>query len=276
MPQPQPRTENESIGKSLMARWSALTKPAARPEPEEHPGSSSRTILILSTVLVPEAAILCVLVCRHYVTLLKEVTALQTANASLVRKVRKAHTPLRDKRGGPLTEQAVAVAVVRASLEEAGAHLGDPHGKVDDLGQNVAAKTKKSGNLQCYHLGPLYARGSISHTLLKKHSHRGLTVAMNAPTDANDSAGEVASGNPSHSTQMKRCSTSAQSFVHVASDIVCHIELISLERTLFRLHAERYGHVHPEILPSARTRAWKERDMAIVFVPWNHPLLPTT
>ncbi|TBU21636.1 hypothetical protein BD311DRAFT_604795, partial [Dichomitus squalens] len=61
-------------------------------------------------------------------------------------------------------------------------------------------------------------------------------------------------------------STSAQNCIHVAFGIVCLTELIFFERTLFCMHAERYGHVHP--------RASQERDMAITFVPWNHLLLP--
>ena len=70
--------------------------------------------------------------------------------------------------------------------------------------------------------------------------------------------------------------TSAQIFIHVAFGIVCLAELIFLERTVFRLRAERYAHVHPgEVLPSARRRDVQEREMAIAFAPWNRPPLPT-
>ncbi|TBU49555.1 hypothetical protein BD309DRAFT_947120 [Dichomitus squalens] len=146
------RTEDESIG-----------EPAARPEPEEHPRSSFRTILIFSAVLVPVAAVPYVLVRRHYVTLLKEVAALQTASASLAREVRKAvadlskersdlsrgvlrtldgHTRRFDTSAEALAEQAAALLAVRVSLEEANTHLGDLHGKVNDFGRNVAVETK--------------------------------------------------------------------------------------------------------------------------------------
>ncbi|RPD62696.1 hypothetical protein L226DRAFT_568588 [Lentinus tigrinus ALCF2SS1-7] len=67
--------------------------------------------------------------------------------------------------------------------------------------------------------------------------------------------------------------TSAQIFVHVAFAIVSLAEGVFLERSVFRLRAERYAHVHPgEILPSAR-RA--EQEVAMGFAPWNRPPLPT-
>ena len=67
--------------------------------------------------------------------------------------------------------------------------------------------------------------------------------------------------------------TSAQIFVHVAFAIVSLAEGIFIERSIFRLRAERYAYVHPgEILPSAR-RA--QQEMAIGLAPWNRPPLPT-
>ncbi|KAI1794914.1 hypothetical protein LXA43DRAFT_970988 [Ganoderma leucocontextum] len=70
--------------------------------------------------------------------------------------------------------------------------------------------------------------------------------------------------------------TSAQIFVHVAFGIVALGEIIFLERTIFRLRAERYAYVHPgEILPRSRPRASEEREMGIAFAPWNRPPLPT-
>ncbi len=68
-------------------------------------------------------------------------------------------------------------------------------------------------------------------------------------------------------------STSAQIFVHVAFAIVSLAEGIFVERSVFRLRAERYAHVHPgEILPSAR-RA--EQEVTMGLAPWNRPPLPT-
>ncbi|TBU61945.1 hypothetical protein BD310DRAFT_920208 [Dichomitus squalens] len=104
-----------------------------------------------------------------------------------------------------------------------------------------------------------------------------LTVQWMHKTGSSSSSGSSDSDGSGDSTQTNVfSSTSAQIFIHVAFGIVCLAELIFLERTLFRLRAERYGHVHPgEILPSARTRASQERDMAIAFAPWNRPPLPT-
>lgn len=68
--------------------------------------------------------------------------------------------------------------------------------------------------------------------------------------------------------------TSAQIFVHVAFGIVSLAELIFLERSLFRLRAERYAYVHPgEILPRSGRRPSQEATIA--FAPWNRPPLPT-
>ena len=70
--------------------------------------------------------------------------------------------------------------------------------------------------------------------------------------------------------------TSAQIFVHVAFGIVALAEIIFLERTIFRLRAERYAYVNPGgILPRSRPRVSEEREMAIAFAPWNRPPLPT-
>lgn len=63
-------------------------------------------------------------------------------------------------------------------------------------------------------------------------------------------------------------------FVHAAFIIAVIGELVFLERTIFRLRAERYAHVHPgEILPSARRRAGGR--MGVGLVPWNRIDLPT-
>ncbi len=78
------------------------------------------------------------------------------------------------------------------------------------------------------------------------------------------------------STQAVLSTTSAQIFVHVAFGIVALAEIIFLERTIFRLRAERYAYVHPgAILPRSRARTSEEREMGIAFAPWNRPSLPT-
>ncbi|KAI0669271.1 hypothetical protein C8Q78DRAFT_955131, partial [Trametes maxima] len=70
---------------------------------------------------------------------------------------------------------------------------------------------------------------------------------------------------------------SSQIFVHVAFGITSLAELIFIERSIFRLRAERYAHVHPgEILPRSRARPSQEGGMpGMAFAPWNRPPLPT-
>ncbi|KZT09225.1 uncharacterized protein LAESUDRAFT_756867 [Laetiporus sulphureus 93-53] len=67
---------------------------------------------------------------------------------------------------------------------------------------------------------------------------------------------------------------SALIFVYVAFAIMTLVQIIILERTVFRLRAERYAHMHPgEILPTSQRRAPAHTGMALV--PWNRPSLPT-
>ncbi|KAJ7126874.1 hypothetical protein C8R44DRAFT_616794 [Mycena epipterygia] len=63
-------------------------------------------------------------------------------------------------------------------------------------------------------------------------------------------------------------------FIHVLFGVVTLVQLLFIERRIFRLRAERYSYVHPgEILPSARTRAMGDPSMG--FAPWSRPPLPT-
>ncbi|KAJ7170845.1 hypothetical protein C8R43DRAFT_1094521 [Mycena crocata] len=63
-------------------------------------------------------------------------------------------------------------------------------------------------------------------------------------------------------------------FIHVVFGVATLVQLLFVERRIFRLRAERYSFVHPgEILPSARTRAMGDPSMG--FSPWNRPPLPT-
>ncbi|PIL22791.1 hypothetical protein GSI_15486 [Ganoderma sinense ZZ0214-1] len=100
-----------------------------------------------------------------------------------------------------------------------------------------------------------------------------LTIQRMQQSMASAASSDSGNGN----TQVMLSTTSAQIFVHVAFGIVALAEIIFLERTIFRLRAERYAYVHPgAILPrSARTRALEEREMGIAFAPWNRPPLPT-
>jgi len=63
-------------------------------------------------------------------------------------------------------------------------------------------------------------------------------------------------------------------FVHVVFGVATLVQLLFIERRIFRLRAERYSYVHPgEILPSARRREMGDPSMG--FSPWNRPPLPT-
>ena len=100
-----------------------------------------------------------------------------------------------------------------------------------------------------------------------------LTIQRMQRSMASSSA---SSGSGDGNTQVVLSTTSAQIFVHVAFGLVALAEIIFLERTIFRLRAERYAYIHPgEILPRSRARVSEEREMAIGFAPWNRPPLPT-
>jgi hypothetical protein len=65
-------------------------------------------------------------------------------------------------------------------------------------------------------------------------------------------------------------------FIHVAFTILVLLLLIFVERTIFRMRAERYAHLHPgEILPSHRHCTDPSRSNGMSFAPWNRPPLPT-
>ncbi|KAJ7104038.1 hypothetical protein B0H15DRAFT_808192 [Mycena belliarum] len=63
-------------------------------------------------------------------------------------------------------------------------------------------------------------------------------------------------------------------FIHVVFGVATLVQLLFVERRVFRLRAERYSFLHPgEILPSAHRRAMG--DPSIGLSPWNRPPLPT-
>lgn len=64
-------------------------------------------------------------------------------------------------------------------------------------------------------------------------------------------------------------------FLHIVFAISILVELIFLERTVFRVRAERYTYLHPgEILPSVRIRG-RLPSPILALAPWNRPPLPT-
>jgi len=61
---------------------------------------------------------------------------------------------------------------------------------------------------------------------------------------------------------------------HVMFALMIVIEMLLLERRIFRLRAERYSFLHPgEILPTSRTV--RTEDPSVALSPWNRPPLPT-
>ncbi|KAI0771241.1 hypothetical protein BD413DRAFT_457469, partial [Trametes elegans] len=97
-----------------------------------------------------------------------------------------------------------------------------------------------------------------------------MQTAQPAPSLSADP--DPGSNSPSMLKQM-----SSQIFVHVAFGITCLAELIFIERSVFRLRAERYGFLHPgEILPRSRARPSADGpSTAMAFAPWHRPPLPT-
>jgi len=64
-------------------------------------------------------------------------------------------------------------------------------------------------------------------------------------------------------------------FVHTIFTIGLLVQLVFVERSIYRIRAERYSYLHPgEILPSVRIRGRLPAPI-IAFAPWNRPPLPT-
>ncbi|KIY63490.1 hypothetical protein CYLTODRAFT_426062 [Cylindrobasidium torrendii FP15055 ss-10] len=72
----------------------------------------------------------------------------------------------------------------------------------------------------------------------------------------------------------ERSGTSSAIFIHVVFGVGAMVQLLFLERRVFRMRVERYAYVHPgEILPTSRRRALVQDAMS--HAPWNRPPLPT-
>ncbi|PSR78171.1 hypothetical protein PHLCEN_2v7503 [Hermanssonia centrifuga] len=67
--------------------------------------------------------------------------------------------------------------------------------------------------------------------------------------------------------------SSSQIFVHVAFGIAVLMQLIFLERRVFRVRAERYCHAHPGL--PFHSRRERQAGLAMGIAPWNRPPLPT-
>jgi len=64
-------------------------------------------------------------------------------------------------------------------------------------------------------------------------------------------------------------------FLHTVFTVALLVQLVFVERSIYRIRAERYSYLHPgEILPSVRIRGRLPTPI-IAFAPWNRPPLPT-
>ncbi|KAF7312421.1 hypothetical protein MIND_00255600 [Mycena indigotica] len=82
----------------------------------------------------------------------------------------------------------------------------------------------------------------------------------------------------SDSQQQMLGGASSVIFIHVVFGVATLVQLLFVERRVFKLRAQRYSHLHPgEILPSARRRQMGEygSDPVLALSPWNRPPLPT-
>jgi len=66
-------------------------------------------------------------------------------------------------------------------------------------------------------------------------------------------------------------------FVHVAFSVIVLTQLLFIERTVFRLRAERFSFLHPEAeLPTTRfPLSGRSHAIGLAFAPWQRPPLPT-
>jgi len=66
-------------------------------------------------------------------------------------------------------------------------------------------------------------------------------------------------------------------FVHVAFSVIVLSQLLFIERTIFRLRAERFSFLHPEAeLPTTRNPfSSRPHGIGLAFAPWQRPPLPT-
>ncbi|KAL6308359.1 hypothetical protein BKA93DRAFT_815399 [Sparassis latifolia] len=110
----------------------------------------------------------------------------------------------------------------------------------------------------------LIAGTIVAWVLIVRHMDSG---ASSTPAEKfNDNKGAPAAFN----------SSSASVFVDVAFIFAVLLQFIFSERTIFRLRAERYCHVHPgEVLPTAIVRRHAQGRFGVAFIPWNRVSLPT-
>jgi len=79
---------------------------------------------------------------------------------------------------------------------------------------------------------------------------------------------------PSEDNQNMMTGITSSIFIYVVFAVAALVQLLFIERRVFRLRAERYSFLHPgEILP--RHRGQPAADTSFSISPWNRPPLPT-
>ncbi|KAF7327644.1 hypothetical protein MKEN_00343700 [Mycena kentingensis (nom. inval.)] len=95
----------------------------------------------------------------------------------------------------------------------------------------------------------------------------------NTPQDQNNPPDNGGNNNNGSSPVLGGASSAI--FIHVVFGVGTIVQLLFIERRIFKLRAQRYSYVHPgEILPSARHRQ-QMGDPSLALSPWNRPPLPT-
>ncbi|KAI0248602.1 hypothetical protein BJV78DRAFT_1284687 [Lactifluus subvellereus] len=112
----------------------------------------------------------------------------------------------------------------------------------------------------------LFLVGTIIGWVFAAIAIRRMSEAMVPPSDAFD---DQSSSQPQ--------TGSSNVFIHVAFTVVAIVQLVFIERRIFRVRAERYAFKHPgEMLPTSRGRGYPAaNNSAMPMAPWSRPSLPT-
>lgn len=83
--------------------------------------------------------------------------------------------------------------------------------------------------------------------------------------------------NLAYTSNSPMSANSTEVFIHVTFGIVTVMQLVFLERTIFRVRAERFAYKHPSGVLPTHQRGGRARVTAatMAFAPWNRPPLPT-
>ena len=64
-------------------------------------------------------------------------------------------------------------------------------------------------------------------------------------------------------------------FIHITFIICALVQIVLLERLIFRYRAERYAMLHPGEVPSGLFNRGDQISTRLALAPWNRPSLPT-